>query len=223
MVEVERPQVEGPCVMKIGEIGDPDHAPFVLWLTFWFERSERDGWMSRRLGLCDVYVVGYSPCLFVLSSPQSPGHLVSCRGIMLSRLGGLDLHHRHLHHEQPSQPRTRVEWCQCCTMPTLVPSCTLPRRLVFVPHQRRTPIQAFSFASETVPLPTKKPTDDHMGEYPTLIRPSPERARDHFLDDAWSMKSHPFNLGRSGSSWTALGRRPAARRAGLEGRSGFMG
>jgi len=161
--------------------------------------------------------------LFVLPCRFRREHLVSRRGIMLSRLGGLDLHHGRLHHEQPSQPHTRVERCQCCTIPTLVPSCTLPGRLAFVPHQRRTPIQAFSFASETRPLPTKKPTDDHMGEYPTLIRPSPERARDHFLDDAWSMKSHPFNLGRSGSSWAALGRRPAARRAGLEGRSGFMG
>lgn len=105
-----------------------------------------------------------------------------------------------------------------------------PRVLLYTPQAigLRSPSKkdanpSFFFASETRPLPTKKPTDDHMGESPTLIRPSPERARDHFLDDAWSMKSHPFNLGRSGSSWAALGRRPAARRAGLEGRSGFMG
>ena len=77
MVEVERPQVEGPCVTKIGEIGDPDHAPFVLWFTFWLESSERDGWMSRNLGLCDAYLIGYSPYLVVLPSPQRASCVLS--------------------------------------------------------------------------------------------------------------------------------------------------
>ncbi|KAF4980736.1 hypothetical protein FZEAL_3321 [Fusarium zealandicum] len=78
------------------------------------------------------------------------------------------------------------------------------------------------FVSETGPLPTKSP-DDHVGESPTLIRPSPKRARDHFLDDAWSMNLHHFNLGHSGSTWASLGEEPALYCVGLEGRSGFMG
>ncbi|CAF3481763.1 unnamed protein product [Fusarium graminearum] len=56
----------------------------------------------------------------------------------------------------------------------------------FIQHRRQS--KPRFCASETGPLPTEKPT--------------PTTARDHFLDDAWSMNSVPFNPVVLGSSWT---------------------